>query len=65
MSKWINTLGYTVAFINKQAMVLVKGGDYYADYVTDPAWRFFANTASVDDARKIADALNAAIEEAG
>lgn len=63
MSNWISTQGYDVAAIDRKACVMVKGGDYYADWITDPAWRIYATAADMDAARKIAGVLNDALDE--
>lgn len=64
-SRWIPTLGYDVAKVDGKVLVLVRGGDYYGPgLATDelPAWRVYAITTDLDNARKIARALNLTVE---
>lgn len=66
MSEWFPTTAYDVAYIDHKALVLVRGGNYYNLARGEiPAWRQFAVAKDVDDARRIAKAMNATLAAAG
>lgn len=64
MSTWIDVQGYDAAVIDKRAVVLVRGGNYYESGTRTPAWRVFCTAADLHAAWTIVRALNATLAAA-
>lgn len=57
MSAWVDRQGYDRATIGGEALVLVRGGDYWSD-PNDVPWRRIATAVDGDEASRIVKALN-------